>query len=356
MAIMKAVRYHGPNEKLTLDDVPVPSDLGDEDVLVQVHAAALCHTELHFCDGTLNLGVEPMTLGHEACGVITQVGDKVDKSRIGQRVIVYYYVGCQQCKWCQQGDEQLCDALKAEFGFISDGGLAEYMKAPARNAIVLPDNLSFVSAAPIGCGVTTAVHASKLARVQKNETALIYGVNGVGFGLLQLLKNHYGVSKVICVARSESKKNLCIELGADQVLDGTDASTVAAAVRECTDGKGVDVIFECVGRRETMDACVGWAGALGKRGRLVMIGYHAGDEHEFRYHPMPMIVYEQQILGSVGATLEDLEEAVEFVEQGKVKTIVDRKVPLTDYQSGLDAIRENQCCGKIVCLPCSESS
>jgi D-arabinose 1-dehydrogenase-like Zn-dependent alcohol dehydrogenase len=100
-----------------------------------------------------------------------------------------------------------------------------------------------------------------------------------------------------------------------------------------------------------MDACVGWAGALGRRGRLVMIGYHAGDEHELRYHPIPMIVYEQTILGSVGATLEDLKEAVQLVVDGQVKTVVDCTLPLSDFQQGLDKIKNCSSVGKIVCIP-----
>jgi propanol-preferring alcohol dehydrogenase len=351
--LMDAVRYHGPNQPLTIEKLPVPSSLGPDDVLVEVKAAALCHTELHFCDGTLNLGVSPMTLGHEATGIITECGANVPESRKGERVIVYYYVGCAECRWCKQGQEQICSSLKAEFGFISDGGLAGYLQAPARNALPLPQAMSFVDAAPIACGVTTAVHAAKLARVQEGEWCMVLGVNGVGFGLIQLLKNKYK-AKVIAVGRSPEKLNKAKELGAHVVLDNGSknaSQSLAALVREHTGGEGADVIFECVGRRETMDACVGWAGALGRRGRLVMIGYHAGEEHEFRYHPIPMIVNEQTILGSVGATLEDLKEAVQLVADGQVKTVVDCTLPLADFQQGLDKIKNCSCVGKIVCIP-----
>lgn len=356
---MQAVRYHGANEPLTLDTVPIPSseDLGADDVLIKVEAAALCHTELHFADGTLDLGVKPMTLGHEAAGIITAVGSNVSPDRVGQRVVNYYYVGCgaETCRWCQKGEEQLCPSLKAEHGFISDGGLAGYTVTPSRNAVALPNTLGMVDAAPIGCGVTTAVHAAKMGRVDKADTqsCLVYGCNGVGFGLVQLLKNVYGIANVGVVARSEAKRKKAVELGADFAVDGTlDGAAVSAAVRNHTNGEGADVIFECVGRRETMDACVGWVGALGRRGRLVLVGYHAGEEHDFRCHPIPMIVYEQCVVGSVGATLEDLKEAVLYVGEGKIKTIVDSTLPLDQFQAGLDKISQCSCIGKVVCLPC----
>lgn len=197
---MKAVRYHGPNKPLQFESIEKPSasTLGDDEVLVEVKAAALCHTELHFQDGTLNLGVTPMTLGHETVGVIVAIGSKVPRTRLKERVILYYYVGCgrtgrgvdnssssasasssTRCRWCTQGQEQICPDLKAEFGFISDGGLAEFAKVPARNAVKLPDRISFRDAAPIGCGLTTAVHAAKMARLSISadvkETALVYG-------------------------------------------------------------------------------------------------------------------------------------------------------------------------------------
>ena len=355
---MEAVRYHGPNEPLTLSKIskPTSSNLSATDVLIQIKAAALCHTELHFANGTLNLGVKPMTLGHEAVGIIVDVGSEVSKERIGERVINYYYVGCGDCRWCKRGDEQICPSLKAEHGFISDGGLAEYLVTPSRNAVVLPDNLDFVKAAPIGCGVTTAVHACKLGRVDSSddECCLVYGCNGVGFGLVQLLKNVYGIPKVGVVARSTSKRQMAIKLGADFAIDGSSESEVAAKVREHTDGQGADVIFECVGKRETMDACVGWVGALGRRGRLVLVGYHAGEEHDFKCHPMPLIVYEQSVVGSVGATLKDLQEAVQYCAEGKIETVVDSTLPLNEFQSGLDKIQSCECVGKIVCIPCHD--
>ena len=181
------------------------------------------------------------------------------------------------------------------------------------------------------------------------------GCNGVGFGLVQLLKNVYRCEKVIVVTRSESKRRKALELGADVAIDGSlqPASLIASKVRDATpNGQGVDVIFECVGRNETMnDVCVGWTGALGRRGRLVLIGYHAGSDHDFRCHPIPLIVYEQSIVGSVGATLQDLQDAVRYVSEGLLSTVVDCTLPLSDFQKGLDKIKSCSCVGKIVCIP-----
>src|SRR5512141_2492624 len=168
---MRALRYHGPKQPLTLDDVPRPTPR-DGEVLVKITAAGVCHTELHFVSGLLNLGVAPLTLGHEIVGRVEAVGPGVPTSRVGERVIVYYYQGCGRCRHCLVGDENLCDALRAENGFVTDGGFAEYVAVPARNAVTLPASISDEAAAPIGCGVTTAVHAARLARVALGDVVV----------------------------------------------------------------------------------------------------------------------------------------------------------------------------------------
>jgi propanol-preferring alcohol dehydrogenase len=343
---MDAFRYHGVGD-VRVERVPTPSPRPGG-VLVEVKAAALCHTELHFRDGTLDLGVRPITLGHEAAGLIAAVGDGVEPSRVGERVLVYYYVGCGKCAFCAAGDEQLCGELQAELGFISDGGLARYVVAPARNALPLPPSLPFEQAAPIGCGVSTAVHAAKRAGgLRAGETVVVYGCNGVGHSIVQLAC-HRGCT-VIAIARKEAHLRKAAELGAHIQINGADASTVGSAVRAATGGKGADVIFECVGRRETMDACVGWAGALGKRGRLVLVGYAQGEAHDFRAHPIPLIVYEQSIIGTVGATLDDVREAIELVAAGAIVTVVDSTISLKNVvKEGLDRIEACACVGKIV--------
>ncbi|HET7456459.1 MAG TPA: zinc-binding dehydrogenase [Gemmatimonadaceae bacterium] len=339
---MKAVRYLGARRPFELQNVARREPAAGE-LLVRVTAAGMCHTELHFRDGLLDLGVAPVTMGHEVVGRVEAVGDGVDASRVGERVIVYYYVGCGACEHCRVGDEHLCAAIKAEYGFVTDGGYAEYVTVPARNAVRLPDSIGDVDAAPIGCGVTTAVHAAKLARLRAGEWAVVYGTGGVGFGLVQLARA--SGARVIAVGRSAAKLTKARELGAEHVVDASEPATVAARIRELTGGRGADVVFECVGSAESMPIA---STALGRRGRLVFIGYSAAS---FTVHPIQLVVFEQQVMGSVGATLQDLYEAVDLVARGVVRTVVDRTLPLADYQRGLDALEAGELVGRAVLVP-----
>lgn len=338
---MRAVRYYGPKQPLRLDEVPRP-DPGPGEVLVRVAAAGVCHTELHFLSGLLNLGVAPVTLGHEVVGRVERVGAGVSAPRAGDRVIVYYYVGCGRCAHCLVGDENLCDAIQAEYGFVTDGGFADYVKVPARNAVPLPDHLSDEVAAPIGCGVTTAVHAANLARLAMGDVTLVYGVGAVAYGLIQLAK--LAGAEVIAVSRTPAKLEKAKALGAAHVINATEGK-VAERVREITHGAGADVIYELVATKETMAACTE---AIAKRGRLVFIGY---SEDSYTVHPIQLVITEASVMGSVGNTLDELVRAVDLVARGKVQTVVDRVLPLGEFQKGIDALSRGELIGRVVLKP-----
>jgi propanol-preferring alcohol dehydrogenase len=338
---MKAVRYHGPGQPFRLEQVD-RREPGVGEVLVRVAASGVCHTELHFESGLLDLGVTPVTMGHEVVGRIEAVGTGVSPDRIDERVIVYYYLGCLECSYCRVGDEHLCPNLRAEYGFITDGGYAEYVTVPARNAVLLPATIPDIEAAPIGCGVTTAVHAAKLAEPQVGEWVVVYGVGGVGFGLVQLARA-IG-ARTIAVGRSAAKLDKALELGAEVIVNASEEA-VAERIRETTDGAGADVIFECVGTEESMKEA---SAALGRRGRLVFVGY---SPDSFAVHPIQLVVFEQKVMGSVGATLNDLYEAVELVERGVIRTVVDRTLPLEQFELGLSALKHGELVGRAVLVP-----
>jgi len=338
---MRAARYHGPGDSLRLEEVPIPQPVPGE-ALVRVRAAGVCHTELHFLSGVLNLGVAPLTLGHEMAGEVAKVGPGVTSVRPGDRVIVYYYLGCGACHWCRTGQENLCDALVAEYGFVSDGGLAEYVKVPARNLVKLPASLSFEEAATLGCSATTAIHAAGLARLAPGDVALVYGFGGVGAALVQ----YCGLAgaRVIAVGRSPAKLQLARDLGAEAAIDAA-REDVPARVRELTAGQGADAVFELVGTAESMPKAVA---SLRKRGRLVFIGY---SQDLLTVSPIQLVILEAQVLGSVGNTLDELSRAVDLSAAGGIRATIDRVVPLEDVNRVLDDLRQGKVVGRAVVRP-----
>jgi len=338
---VRAIRYHGPLKPLRLEDVPVPEP-GPGEVLVRVLAAGLCHTDLHFTSGLLDLGVAPLTLGHEIVGRIERAGPGVPAERIGERVVVYYYTGCGRCPHCLAGDENLCDALRAEHGFVTDGGFAEWVRAPARNAVPLPAHVSDAAAAPIGCAVTTAIHAATLARVGLGDWVVVLGAGAVGYGLVQVARLRG--ARLVAVGRSAAKLDQARALGADATVRAG-AEDVPARIRALTGGRGADVVFELVATRETM----GWSlAALAKRGRLVFVGY---SEDALQVHPIQLVVGEQVVTASVGCTLAELRQAVDLVAEGRVRTVVDRTLPLERFQEGVDALASGALVGRAVLVP-----
>lgn len=338
---MRALRYHGPQQPLKLEELSTPEP-GPGEVVVRVGAAGLCHTELHFISGLLNLGIQPLTLGHEIVGRVARVGPGVTQVREGDRVIVYYYVGCGECRHCLVGDENLCSALRAEYGFIADGGFAEAIKVAARCCIPLPDHVSDEAAAPIGCGVTTAVHALNLADVSIGDVVLVYGIGAVGLGIVQLAR--LAGAEVIAVSRTPAKLEKARALGAAHAINAT-AEPVAEKVREITAGHGADVVMELVATRDTMEQSTQ---ALAKRGRLVFVGY---SEDSYSVHPIQLVITEAAVMGSVGNTRAELIQAVQLVSRGIVSTVVDRTVPLADFQTGIDALSRGEPVGRVVFLP-----
>jgi propanol-preferring alcohol dehydrogenase len=338
---MKAIRYHGPDQPFKLEQVATPEP-GPGCVRVKITASAMCHTELHFLDGVLNLGIQPLTMGHEIVGRIDAAGPNTDTSRIGERVIVYYYSGCGKCPFCLNGEEQICPSLRQEYGFISDGGYAEYIIIPERNAVPLPDNIDDINAAPIGCGVTTAVHSARLTDLKAGEWAVIYGAGAVGFGLIQLAK-YYG-ARVIAIGRTPAKLKKAAELGAQYCINAN-STEVVSEVRKITDAQGADVIFECVGSKETMPLA---SQMLGRRGRLIFIGYTGPD---FTVNPVQLIVFEQKIMGSVGASLGDLHTAVDLVSRGIINTVIDHTLPLEDFETAIRGMKSGKLVGKAVLTP-----
>ena len=313
---------------------------GPGQVLVKVAAAGVCGTELHFLDGLLAPATTPITLGHEVAGTVESLGEGVGEVAVGDRVAVHYFHSCGRCGRCADGDDHLCDAPLGFLAFVNDGGFAEYVVVPARSAVAVPDEVELVDAAPLCCSGTTAVHAARVAEITAGDVAVVYGVGGVGFALVQVLLA--AGARVIAVARGSQRLALARELAAETVQAGV--QDIAQEVRRLTGGAGADVVFELVGTAETSTAALA---CLGKRGALVYIGYSFD---AITISPLSIVVPEQRILTSVGNRRSELVEALALAAAGRLQTRVEIR-PLEQASAALDDLRAGQVVGRVVLVP-----
>jgi propanol-preferring alcohol dehydrogenase len=337
---VRAVRFHGKGRPPAVEDVEAPRP-GPGQVVVDVAAAGVCGTELHFLDGLLTPATAPITLGHEVAGVVAEVGPGVAGVAVGDRVAVHYFHACHECARCRAGDDHLCDAPLGFLAFVNDGGFAEQVVVPASSAVPVPDELDLTTAASLCCSATTALHAVDVAGVRPGATAVVYGVGGVGLALVQVLRE-LG-ARVVGVGRSEERLAVARELGAETTVDAS-AGDVAEAIRQATGGAGADVVFELVGTRETSAAALA---SLGKAGTLVYIGY-SFDRIEL--DPLSLVVPEQRIVTSVGNRRSELVRALDLASRGVLRTaVVERR--LEDASQVLEDLRAGRIVGRAVLVP-----
>lgn len=365
---MRAARLYGPGQPLRLETTPIPAPAPGES-LVRVRATGICHTELHMLDGVLNLGVTPLTPGHEVVGEVAEMrplgsagaqtprasagllpgsrdrdGDGV---ALGQRVLLYYYAPCGACRYCRGGDDNLCPNVTRQLGFTADGGYAEYLVAPTSSLVPLPAAISDEEAAGLACGGATALHAARaVANVRAGETAVVYGIGGVGCYLVQLCA--LAGARVIAIGRTQKKLDLAASLGAHVCVNATQDDPLAA-VHDATRGEGAEVVFDLVASEETMAAA---PRMLARRGRLVFAGY--GGE-PLRISPLWLVLRELQVRGAVGNTLAELREAVDLAAAGCLRSVVDRSFPLEQVNEALAALRGGELVGRALLVPSLDS-
>lgn len=336
---MLAARFHGAGRPLSLDDVPVPEP-GPDEVRVRVRAAGVCGTELHFTDGLYAPSQVPMTLGHEAAGTVDAVGTEVTGWAAGDRVAVYYYLFCGACRWCLLGRQNLCLTPRGVLAFAADGAFAEHVVVPARCLVRLPDELSFEQAAPLCCAGTTAVHALNESGVLPGEVAVVLGAGGVGLGAVQEARRRGAT--VVAVSRDPSRRAAAVTAGAAAAVAPQD---LPGAVEQLSAGQGADIVLELAGVRATLDLAVQ---VLGRRGRLVLIGYSADP---LTVSPLSLVVAEQRIVASVGNTYAELVAAVHLGATGQLLPPVAATLPLAEVNTALDRLRAADVPGRLVLQP-----
>ena len=317
---MQAVRLVAVGQPLQMQQVPQPS-IGDRDVLVRIMAAGICHSDVHYRAGISPVKPLPMTPGHEIAGIVEQVGSQVSGLKAGERVCLHYLVTCGDCGYCTTGNEHFCVQGKM-LGKHLDGGYAEYIAVPARNAIPLPDEVSFEHAAVLMCSSATSLHALRKARLKGGETVAIFGAGGLGMSAIQLARA-LGALDVYAVDINAGKLQVAAQYGAVPV-NAAQGDPVAAILR-LTRGRGVDVALELIGLPQTMLQAVQ---SLAVFGRAVWVGITDKPVALDSYHEV--LGKEAEIIGSDDHLLSELHLLLEYARRGilDLSQVVTRTVPL----------------------------
>ena len=305
---MKAVRLVEVGKPLEEADVSLP-EIGPSEVLIRVAAAGICHSDAHYRGSISKIERLPVTLGHEVVGRVEKVGLDVTNVEPGDRVCVHYLVHCGSCEFCLRGLEQFCREGQM-IGKHRDGGYAEFIKVPARNAFVLPDEISFESGAIMMCSSATALHALNKARLKSGESVSIFGFGGLGFSALQLARA-FGCGEIYVVEINPAKFDLIRKLGAI-AIDAT-ASDPVGQIKKATGGKGVDVSLELIGSASTMRQAVQCLGVLG---RAALVGLTAESMSIFPY--TELINKEVEIIGVSDHLATEFPALMEFARGGKL--------------------------------------
>ena len=317
---MKAVRLTKIGNPLELQEISLPK-IGERDVLVRVKAAGICHSDVHYRSGISPVGALPQTLGHEVAGIVEEVGAQVNFPKIGDRVCIHYQLSCGDCYFCVSGNEQFCKQGMM-IGKHCDGGYAEYIAVPARNTILLPDEVTFEQGAILMCSSATSFHALKKARLKFGETVAVFGAGGLGISAIQLARI-MGALDVYSIDINKDKLKLSEKFGAIPI-NAADEDPVSSLYKY-TNNIGVDVALEVIGLPQTMKQAVE---SMGVFGRTALVGITDKPFEIFSYQEL--IGKEAEVIGCSDHLLSELPLLVELVRRKKLDLshVITKKISL----------------------------
>ncbi|TAK93148.1 MAG: hypothetical protein EPO07_18540 [Verrucomicrobia bacterium] len=342
---MKAAQLiaNGTPGRFELRELPEPQPAAGEAV-VEVRACGLNRLDLWLEEGGLPIQIPlPRTPGGEVSGIISEVGSGVTTWKRGDRVAVQSNLFCGECEFCKRGEESLC--LRGELlGVNRDGGFADRVAVPARALVSLPDAVSFETSAALTLAGSTAMHMlTDRAQVRAGDWVLVIGASsGVGSAAIQIAKQ-LG-AHVISTGSTETKRNLAKKLGAEFVLDSTQADW-PAEVRKLTNKRGVDLVVEHVGG-DVLPKCFE---CLARGGTVVTCGATAGRDISFKL--WPFFVKQQRLIGSYGRNRNDLVATLDWAAAGKLQPVIDSIYPLDQAAAAFAKLRSRAALGKVLVKP-----
>lgn len=342
---MKAVvlaEFGGPDVLGQITDVAMPQP-GSHDILIEVHACAVC-----YLDSIVRAGIRPgiqlpLILGHEIAGTVAELGPEVVGFTVGDRVSTTYRAVCGHCYYCRAENSALCLNVQG-VGVERNGGYAQFVSLPSSSVSRVPDGVSYDQATIAGC-VLGAVYKGVVGKgkVHPGDNVLVTGAGGgAGMHAVQLAANSGAF--VVASTTSAAKIDAIKKAGADEVVLGTE-DEVVSRVQELTAGRGVEVVLDCVGKATSRLSFR----SLARGGRLVLIG-------ELGVQPInvsiPRMLYrETEIYGVASPSAGELTTVLNLIDQGKITPTIDRAFPLAEAAKAHQTLAEGSNVGRLVLHP-----
>lgn len=322
---------------LEFTDLPEP-ELGPEDVLIQVRACGICGSDIHGLDGSTGRRQPPIVMGHEAAGIISRVGSAVSGWKPGDRVTFDSTVSCGKCHFCRSAKVNLCENRQVVGVSCGDyrrhGAFAEYVSVPQNILYRLPDALPFDYAALIEA-VSIAVHGVNLTPITLGDVGVVVGSGMIGLLTIQAAKIA-GCSRVYAVDLDDRKLELARQLGATETFNPKNCDVVKE-IQDRTNGRGADVVLECVGATEPIRTAIL---AARKGGTVTLIG---NITPKIELPLQQVVTREIRLQGSCGSAGE-YPACIDLLVSGAIKVdpIISAKVPLAEGAQWFDRLYKHE--------------
>jgi len=328
--------------KVAFRETPIPTPAA-HDVVIAVHAATICGSDVHIFKGKHPAAKPPVAVGHELSGEVIQVGERVTKVSVGDHVAVEPIIICGECYFCKRGQYGLCQNVSFQYR-EGQGGFATHFMVNEDWAHRLPDDLPYEAGALME-PLAVAVHAVQRANLSLGQSVAVVGDGAIGL-LTARVARVMGSGDVIVIGSREARLQKALELGADEALSYREVDPVEA-VMERTKRVGVDVAFEAVGKEETLLQTLTM---LKKGGTSVVVGLF--EEPDVTIPANIFIQREITLTGSQGYCW-DFQTGLELVRRGEVilERLITHRLPLADLQKGFDiALDRDSGAVKVACV------
>jgi len=329
---------------------------GPGEVLVEMKAAGVCHSDLHPARGDWPAKT-PLVLGHEGAGIVREVGAGVTRTRPGEHVVLCWAPACGECAPCREGKAALCDRVeKVSFRnklpsgaarihargkdvapFLGTACFSDFVVVPEAGAIPVPHDVPFDALATIGCAVVTGVGAvANAAQVPRGARVAVIGAGGVGLNVVQGAAIA-GCDEIIAIDLRPVPLQIARQFGATHTIDAS--TDVPAQVRGLTGGRGADFVFDTVGSPATLNTALT---STRKGGAVVLTGLSRVDS-QASFAMFPFVMQEKRLLGSVYGSANpatEIPRLVSLYQQGRLKLgeLVSRTYPLDRINDALGAL------------------